>query len=197
MVRPRVGRTAGLRGHGILAAALAGTVLGAVHVLMSVPARGAEREPTPSQIEGPYYKPNAPLRTSLLEKGMPGTRLVLKGRVLSLDGSPIKGARLDFWQADANGAYDNRGYRLRGHQFTDEQGRYSLETIVPGNYAGRTSHIHVKVQAPGQPILTTQLFFPDDPRNRADWLYKPGLLLQVHDTAGSKEAAFDFVLTLR
>jgi len=192
-----VARTAGVRGRGILAAALVGTVLGAVGVLMSVPARGAEREPTTSQVEGPYYKPNSPLRTSLLEKGMPGTRLVLKGRVLSSDGSPIQGARLDFWQADANGAYDNGGYRLRGHQFTDDQGRYSLETVVPGNYAGRTSHIHVKVQAPGQPILTTQLFFPDDPRNRADWLYKPGLLLQVQDTASGKEAAFDFVLKLR
>jgi len=192
-----VARTAVVRGRGILAAALVGTVLGAVGVLMPVPARGAEREPTASQVEGPYYKPNSPLRTSLLEKGMPGTRLVLKGRVLSSDGSPIQGARLDFWQADANGAYDNDGYRLRGHQFTDEQGRYSLETVVPGNYAGRTSHIHVKAQGPGQPILTTQLFFPDDPRNRADWLYKPGLLLQVQDTASGKEAAFDFVLKLR
>ena len=186
-----------MRGRGILAAALVGTVLGAVGVLMSVPARGAEREPTMSQVEGPYYKPNSPLRTSLLEKGMPGTRLVLKGGVLASDGSPIKGTRLDFWQADSNGVYDNEGYRLRGHQFTDEQGRYSLETVVPGNYTGGTSHIHVKVQAPGRPILTTQLFFPDDPRNRVDWLYKPGLLLQVRDTAGGREAAFDFVLKLR
>ena len=189
--------TAAVRGRGILAAALVGTVLGAVGVLMSDPARSAEREPTASQVEGPYYKPNSPLRTSLREKGMPGTRLVLKGCVLSSDGSPIKSARLDFWQADANGVYDNGGYRLRGHQFTDDQGRYSLETVVPGNYAGRTSHIHVKVQAPGQPIVTTQLFFPDDPRNRADWLYKPGLLLHVQDTASGKEAAFDFVLKLR
>ena len=196
-MRPRATRTAGVRGRGILAAALVGTVLGAVGVLMSVPARGAEREPTTSQVEGPYYKPNSPLRTSLLEKGMPGTKLVLKGRVLASDGSPIQGARLDFWQADSNGVYDNEGYRLRGHQFADEQGRYSLETVVPGNYAGRTSHIHVKVQAPGRPILTTQLFFPDDPRNRVDWLYKPGLLLQVRDTAGGREAAFDFVLKLR
>jgi protocatechuate 3,4-dioxygenase beta subunit len=125
---------------------------------------------------------------------MPGTRLVLKGRVLSSNGSPIQGARLDFWQADANGVYDNDGYRLRGHQLTDEQGRYALETVVPGNYGGRTSHIHVRVQAPGHPMLTTQLFFPDDPRNRADWLYKPSLLLQVKDTASGKEAAFDFVV---
>jgi protocatechuate 3,4-dioxygenase beta subunit len=185
---------AGMRGRGMLAAALVGTVLGAVGALVPVPARGAEREPTASQVEGPYYKPNSPRRMSLLEKGMPGTRLMLKGRVLTSGGSPIQGARLDFWQADANGVYDNAGYRLRGHQFTDEQGRYALETVVPGNYGGRTSHIHVKVQAPGQPILTTQLFFPDDPRNRADWLYKPSLLLQVKDTAGGKEATFDFIL---
>ncbi len=40
------------------------------------------------------------------------------------------------------------------------QGRYTLETIVPGEYPGRTQHIHVKVQAPNGPILTTQIYFP-------------------------------------
>lgn len=127
---------------------------------------------------------------------MQGTRLVLTGRVLSTTGSPIPRATVDFWQADAKGVYDNSGFRLRGHQFTDETGRYSLHTIVPGPYPGRTPHIHVKVQVPGKPVLTTQLFFPDDARNRTDPLYKPGLLLTLQNTNSGKEATFDFVLDL-
>jgi protocatechuate 3,4-dioxygenase beta subunit len=187
----------GMTRRELLMATTAAGVFAAVCLWSPILARAAEGAPTPSHIEGPYYKLKSPLRTSLLEHGMAGTRLVLKGRVLATDGTPIRGALVDFWQADASGVYDNEGYRLRGHQFTDEQGRYALETIVPGNYPGRTAHIHVKVQAPGQPVLTTQLFFPEDPRNRTDWLYKPGLLMQVQDAAHGREAVFDFVLKLR
>jgi protocatechuate 3,4-dioxygenase beta subunit len=151
-------------------------------------------EPTPSNIEGPYYKENSPERASLLEPGMPGTKLIIKGTVFSTDGKPIARARLDFWQADARGRYDHRGYRLRGHQFTDEAGRYTLETIVPGQYGGRTPHIHVKVEAPNFRPLTTQLFLPDEPRNQRDSLFDPALVLKVQDTKDGKQAGFDFVL---
>ena len=102
-------------------------------------------------------------------------------------------ALLDFWQADDRGVYDNTGYRLRGHQFTDEQGRYRLETIVPALYTGRTRHIHVKVQAPNQPVLTTQLYFPGEPRNNGDSLFNPALLLAVQDAPDGKAATFTFV----
>jgi protocatechuate 3,4-dioxygenase beta subunit len=71
--------------------------------------------------------------------------------------------------------YDSSGFRLRGHQFTDDLGRYQLETIVPGVYAGRTRHIHVKVHQPGTAMLTSQLYFPDEARNRSDWLFSPRL----------------------
>ena len=111
---------------------------------------------TPAQTEGPYYTPNSPERASLIEPGMGGTKLIVTGYVLTTDCQPIANAWLDFWQADDQGVYDNAGYRLRGHLFTDETGRYTLETIVPGEYPGRTQHIHVKVQAPNGPILTTQ-----------------------------------------
>src|SRR2546423_12359663 len=114
---------------------------------------------TPAQTEGPYFKPGSPARTSLIEGGMTGTRLLLSGRVVTLACAPVAGATLDFWQADAAGTYDNSGYRLRGHQLTDAAGRYSLETILPGEYPGRTEHIHVKVRAPGKDVLTTQLYF--------------------------------------
>lgn len=153
--------------------------------------------PTPTAIEGPFFKPNAPGRTSLLEPGITGTKLVLTGRVLSTDGKPISGARLDFWHSDSKGEYDNAGYKLRGHQFTYQEGRYRLETIVPGQYGGRTPHIHVKVQAPNGRILTTQLYFPGEPRNQRDFLFNAGLVMKVEDTDSGKVATFDFVLDVK
>jgi len=152
---------------------------------------------TPSQTEGPYYKPNTPMRASLLEPGMPGTKLVIEGSVLTTGCKPVPRAMLDFWQADATGRYDNAGYRLRGHQLTDESGRYRLETIVPAEYPGRTRHIHVKIQAPGQPALTTQLYFPDGAENRRDSIFDPALVMRVRDADGGRLASFDFILVSR
>ena len=154
-------------------------------------------DPTPSQTEGPYFTPNSPERTSLLEPGMGGARLVLSGSVLGTTCQPVAGALIDFWQADDAGRYDNVGYRLRGHQFADAAGRYTLETAVPGLYPGRTRHIHLKVQAPNRPALTTQLYFPFEPSNQTDRIFHPALLLDIQDAPdGSKLARFDFVLNL-
>src|SRR5437588_10862167 len=80
---------------------------------------------TPAQTEGPYFNPGSPARTSLIESGMAGTRLVLSGRVLTPACAPVAGATLDFWQADAGGTYDNSGYRLRGHPLAEYPGRHS------------------------------------------------------------------------
>jgi protocatechuate 3,4-dioxygenase beta subunit len=151
---------------------------------------------TPPQTAGPFFKPRSPRRASLLEPGMDGERIVVTGTVLSTVCRPLPGALLDFWHADAQGEYDNAGYRLRGHQFTDEGGRYRLESIVPGVYPGRTRHFHVRVQAPNQPVLTTQLYFPDEPANRGDAIFRPELVLVVRGDAGGKAAAFDFVLAV-
>jgi protocatechuate 3,4-dioxygenase beta subunit len=119
---------------------------------------------TPAQTEGPYFKAGSPERITLLEEGMQGERLILAGYVLDQDCQPIPNAMLDFWQANENGDYDNNGYTLRGHQFTDEQGRYYLETIMPGLYASRPIlHIHVKVQPSSGQVLTTQIYFPEQP----------------------------------
>lgn len=149
---------------------------------------------TPPQMEGPYFKPGSPQRTTMLDGG--GTRLTLTGYVVGLACQPIAGALLDFWQADNAGAYDNAGNRFRGHQFSDGQGRFTLTTIVPGLYPGRTRHIHVKVQAPGRPILTTQLYFPNEPRNSTDSLYDPALLMTVQQVGSARQATFDFVLNV-
>ncbi|WP_078964898.1 dioxygenase family protein [Streptomyces aureocirculatus] len=153
-------------------------------------------DPTPPQMEGPYFKPNSPRRSSLIESGMQGTRLTVSGYVFGLACKPISQVLLDFWQADARGAYDNVGYRLRGHQFTDANGAFKLTTIFPGLYPGRTRHLHVKVQAPGRPILTTQLYFPNEPRNNTDPIFDARLLMNVRDVGNTKEAVFDFVLNV-
>jgi protocatechuate 3,4-dioxygenase beta subunit len=149
---------------------------------------------TPRQTEGPYYTPNSPERTSLLEPGMSGTKIVVTGSVLDTVCRPIGRALVDFWQADDSGEYDNVGYRLRGHQFTDDTGAYVLETVVPGVYPGRTRHFHVKVQAPNQPVLTTQLYFPGEPGNATDRIFSQELLMDVQDAADGKTATFNFVL---
>ena len=149
---------------------------------------------TPPQTEGPYYTPNSPERTTLLEPDLAGTKIVVTGSVLDTACQPVARALLDFWQADDGGEYDNVGYRLRGHQFTDDAGRYYLETVVPGLYPGRTRHFHVRVQAPNQPVLTTQLYFPGEPRNQRDGIFRPELLMAVDDTPDGKVATFNFVL---
>lgn len=108
---------------------------------------------------------------------------------------PLANSLIDVWQADAEGAYDNTGNKLRGHQFTDEEGRYRIETIVPGVYPGRTRHLHVKVQAPDYPMLTTQLYLPDELLNEQDFLFQPVLLMTVQETVEETQAKFDFVLS--
>jgi protocatechuate 3,4-dioxygenase beta subunit len=144
--------------------------------------------------EGPYYKSGSPERTSLIEPDTVGTRLVITGFVLTTDCQPVANALLDFWQTDGQGEYDNVGYGLRGHQFTDETGRYQLETVVPGLYPGRTAHIHVKVQAPGGPVLTSQLFLPDEPGNQGDLIFSQQLVIDMQDAEDGKLATYNFVL---
>ena len=162
--------------------------------LPATPACDDGDEPTVEQTEGPYFTPGSPERRSLVEAGMEGTRLVLAGRVVTTGCRPVRRALLDFWQADDAGEYDNEGFRLRGHQFTDDRGRFSLETVVPGLYPGRTRHVHVKVQAPRSAVLTTQLYFPDEPQNDADGIFDPALLMDVRSSGGRRLASFDFVL---
>jgi protocatechuate 3,4-dioxygenase beta subunit len=162
----------------------------------ATPACSESEEPTPRQMEGPFFKPRSPQRTSLLAEGLNGTRILVSGLVLSTQCKRVVGALLDFWQCDDQGVYDNSGYRLRGHQFTDSAGSYRLETIVPGVYPGRTRHIHVKVQAPGRPVLTTQLYFPGEPENQRDFLFQQDLLLATTEEGGTTAGHFDFVLKI-
>jgi protocatechuate 3,4-dioxygenase beta subunit len=163
--------------------------------LAPTPACDDGDDPTLSQTEGPFFAPDSPERASLLEPGLGGTRLTITGAVVDTGCRPVPRALLDFWQADDHGEYSHESYRLRGHQFTDAQGRWRLETIVPALYSGRTRHIHVKVQAPNRPVLTTQLYFPGEPANDRDGIFRPELLLGgVRDRGDTRQGSFTFVL---
>jgi protocatechuate 3,4-dioxygenase beta subunit len=154
-------------------------------------------EPTVRQTEGPFFKPRSPERSDLIEPGSRGETVELAGLVLTRRCQPVAGALVDLWQADAQGDYDNSGFRFRGHQFTDANGRYRLRTIKPARYTGRTRHFHVKVQPSGGRILTTQLYFPGEPGNRRDPLFRSELLMKVAQAGNGEAARFDFVLDIR
>lgn len=151
---------------------------------------------TPAVAPQPAFAPGAPARTSLLEEGATGPRVVLTGHVIGLKCGRIKGARVDFWQADAAGAYPASGPRLRGHQLTDAEGKYRLETIRPGAPAGRARQLAARVEPPGKPALTTVLFFPGDPANAKDKSFQPQLVMREVGGAPAGTYAFDFILDL-
>jgi protocatechuate 3,4-dioxygenase beta subunit len=153
--------------------------------------------PTIQETEGPFFKPRSPQRDNLREPGMIGRKVELSGLVLTRSCRPIPGALVDLWHADHNGLYDNKGFRLRGHVFTDDEGRYAFRTMVPGLYPGRTRHFHVKIQAPGQrTALTTQFYFLHEERNQMDGLFRRELVMQMEDAPDAVLARFDVVVAL-
>jgi protocatechuate 3,4-dioxygenase beta subunit len=151
-------------------------------------------EPTMPETAGPYFKPQSPLRSDLREPGIVGRPVELTGHVLTRACRPLAGAVVDLWHANDSGEYDNKGFRLRGHVFTGSEGRYAFHTILPGLYPGRTRHYHVKVQAPGSDLLTTQFYFPNEERNQTDGLFRSELVMRVADREDSLLAQFDVVL---
>lgn len=161
--------------------------------LSLTPACG-EADLTPRQTEGPYFTPNTPLKRDFRADTANGTAITIAGYVLTADCKPVSNALIELWHADDDGEYDNQGYRLRGHQFSDDKGRWWFETIVPGLYPGRTRHFHVKVQRPGGPVLTTQLYFPGEPGNERDRIYDPVLLLKITEAPDGGYGRYDFVV---
>ena len=153
-------------------------------------------DPTEPAIEGPFFKPRSPARADLVEPATRGRIYQLEGLVLTRHCRPVAGVLLDLWHADENGDYDDSGFRYRGHLFSDAAGRYRFRTILPGLYPGRTRHYHLKVQAPRQSILTTQLYFPNEPRNRIDEFFSPQLLMHISQSSALTSARFDFILDI-
>jgi protocatechuate 3,4-dioxygenase beta subunit len=185
-----------LIGGALAAGSIAAPELGLGQQLAPTPQCKDRDEPTVRQTDGPFYKPRSPQRGDLREPGSRGRSVELSGIVLMRSCRPVSGALVDLWQADDKGDYDNSGFRYRGHQFTDAAGGYKFFTILPAVYSGRTRHFHIKVQAPNRPILTTQLYFPNEPQNLRDGLFRRELLMHVAEGEGALAARFDFVLDM-
>jgi protocatechuate 3,4-dioxygenase, beta subunit len=152
-------------------------------------ADAAELLPTPQETFGPFFPVHTPRYHDFdltRVPGRPGRALgqviELSGRVLGTDGSPIKGAAMEVWQANAAGRYANpidknpapldpnfEGVALL---HTTEEGRYRVLTVKPGAYAYsgggmRTPHIHFDVSSDNY-RLVTQMYFPGEALNEKD-----------------------------
>jgi protocatechuate 3,4-dioxygenase beta subunit len=163
---------------------------------------------TPAATEGPLFKPQSPERTDFITPAIRGVRLDLSGVVYDTACKPLTGSLIEFWQCDQNGDYDTAGFSLRGHQYTNSRGAFRLRTIIPRDYWGRwgqrAPHIHTQVQAPGGPVLVTQLYFPDDTQaygrdfaalNAADRLLNRACTITLAaPQGGGYTGAFDFVI---
>ena len=164
-------------------------------------------EPTRTQTEGPYWRPGSLQRTNVRESDTKGEPITIVGKVVNIRGRPVEGAWIDFWQCDGAASYDVDGDRLRGHQWTDAEGRFRLETVVPSEYDDdltnadgevhrvyRTSHVHAKIKAPRRRTLTTQVYFPGAPGNSRDHDYGDDCLLEIEEKAGERVGHFTCVL---
>jgi protocatechuate 3,4-dioxygenase beta subunit len=123
----------------------------------------AERLPTPHVEMGPFYKKRAPATTMLRAAGDRGLPLSVTGRVITVHGEPVQGAKIEVWQANDDGMYDLEGYRYRASIAPPPTGAYAFESVVPGHYPARVArHVHYFVTAPGHKPLSTQLYFATD-----------------------------------
>lgn len=125
---------------------------------------------TTSDILGPFYRPDSPVRNNLVVPGASGQLLQLSGIIKHRDCvTPYKNAKIEIWHCDEKGVYDNESeaFLYRGTTYCDDKGRYSFNTILPvpydignGNY--RPAHFHIMITAAGYQPLVTQLYFVGD-----------------------------------
>jgi protocatechuate 3,4-dioxygenase, beta subunit len=144
---------------------------------------------TPAQTEGPFYPDKLPLDTDndllvINDKITPavGTVTYLSGRILDSRGMPIRGAFVEIWQADNNGAYlhsgtDNKDKRDPNFQgfgrfITGSNGEYLFRTIRPVPYPGRTPHVHFMIKMKNFNKFTTQCYIKGHPGNANDQVLK-------------------------
>lgn len=194
--------------------------------MASIDATRNASEGTRQNLEGPFHRSGAPQRPdgNILERPADpsATLLEMHGRVLDARTRvAIAGCRLDFWQADQEGAYDHRGSHLRGIVTSGLDGRYLLKTVVPRDYSEhdgdpigelfrlmgrhnrRAAHIHLIADAPGYEELTTQLFMPDSQYLDSDYVegaVSPDLTLHFDGAPGpgnAVRAEFDILLRPR
>lgn len=181
--------------------------------LLSLTRPAEQLAPTLGDVQGPYYRENAPVRSELFAAAEEGTRVSYRTQVVDTAGHPIPGAMVDVWTADKNGVYDMESSEFRGRarQQADGEGKADFGAVRPGNYdlgvdpgtgerLFRPAHVHVKVSAPGYQPLLSQLYFHDDPYNTIDPIidreegergFHPSLVM---GTEGENVHTFKFVL---
>jgi protocatechuate 3,4-dioxygenase beta subunit len=131
---------------------------------------------TTTDIIGPYYRPNAPLRNNLLMPDSTSDVVELSGVIKHKDCiTPLKGACVEIWHCDGKGVYDNDSaeFRYRGKTYCDAKGKYSFRTALPipydvGNGSTRPAHYHLLISAAGYQELVTQIYFTEDPHLSED-----------------------------
>src|SRR5215203_5952561 len=134
--------------------------------------------PTTTDILGPFYRPNAPLRININPAAYSGKPFHLSGTVFKEDGkTPFRNCLVEIWQCDENKVYDNTSdlYNYRGAQKTNNKGSYHFITTRPVPYPTddkgelyRPAHIHMRISGEGQQDLVTQVYFKGDPYNEKD-----------------------------
>lgn len=183
----------------------------------------ADKPGTAPSLLGPYYVEGAPILAKPYKLPMRqserGEKLIFSGTVKDVDGNPLAKALVDMWQVDADGYYssfesDAPPYNLRGRFYTDENGYFEVETIVPvpyriptggpiGEFLGmidqqpyRPAHIQFMFKRKGYETLITQVFFEGD-----EWLeddvadgVRSTLVTKLHDKSDLKVASLDFVM---
>jgi catechol 1,2-dioxygenase len=188
---------------GSLTGEQAGTASQAESAPVPSPREASSGQPcrlTPADMEGPYYLPGAPLTNDIAPEGLEGQPLIISGTVYGPDCvTPLAGAIVEVWQADAAGDYDfSEQFILRGSVAADANGFYQFETVLPGRYGTggsfRPAHVHYRVSHPAAQTLVTQLYFEGDPYNAPG---QGGQTIAVTEEGGVLHGAFDIVLAGR
>ena len=101
-----------------------------------------------------------PKMVDLWSPGDSGQRMRIRGRVTSIDGTPVANASIYFRHADSKG--EDWSYH-RGTVIANEKGVYQFGSVIPGN-SHRLSHVHVYVEHPGYRYHETEFYFRQDPK---------------------------------
>jgi len=176
---------------------------------------------TPREVEGPFYPitvqkdMDADLTQVEGKVGRAkGTIIDIFGQVFDQDGNAIEDVTIDLWQANSYGKYhhphDNSEAPIDPHfqgwaiLQSGKQGRFKFKTVMPGAYPlnapqQRTPHIHIKISKYGYESLLTQLYFPDQPLNDKDGLFKrkskqEQKMMTAKKTSKSNEYRYDIFL---
>ena len=162
---------------------------------------------TTTDILGPFYRPNAPVRADMRIAGELGQKVILSGKIKHKDcTTPLKNACVELWHCDANGVYDNASpdFKYRAKTYCDDKGNYRFDSILPvpydvGDGTIRPAHFHMMITAEGYQALITQLYFSGDKHIATDnWASSPTAKKRILDIknaeGGVKAVSFDVTM---